>query len=85
MHTYGYLPIWLSVLILILLAFYLSLYTAAFSFLISWLRLGPAAALVMIPALWVCLEYLRGVLFSGFPWGTGWYSQYYFPNLIQIS
>jgi apolipoprotein N-acyltransferase len=85
MHTYGYLPVWLSVMILFLLAFYLSLYTAAFSFLISWLRPGPAAALVMIPALWVCLEYLRGVLFSGFPWGLIGYSQYDFFNLIQLS
>jgi apolipoprotein N-acyltransferase len=85
MNTYGYLPIWLSVIILILLACYLSLYTAGFSFLISWLRLWPAAALVMIPALWVCFEYLRGVLFSGFPWGLIGYSQYDFFKFIQIS
>jgi apolipoprotein N-acyltransferase len=85
MNRYGYLPVWLSVIILILLAFYLSLYTALFTFLIAWLRMGPAASLMIIPALWVSLEYLRGVLFTGFPWGLIGYSQYDFLKLVQIS
>jgi len=66
MNIYGYLPIWLSVIFLILLSLYLSLYTAVF-------------------CAWVCIEYLREVLFSGFPWGLVGYSQHQFDKLIQIA
>ncbi len=84
-HRYGYLPVWLSFIILFLLAGYLALYTGFFAFLISWLQMTPAKAFFIIPCLWVCLEFLRGTLFSGFPWGLIGYSQYNFLSLIQIS
>ena len=67
MHIYGYLPLWLSGIIFILLAFYLALYVAVFSGLVVFFCKGPAASLIMIPALWVCLEYLRTFLITGFP------------------
>jgi len=73
------------VVILILLAFYLSLYIATFSSLIGLACESPAWTLMMMPVFWVCLEYLRGVLFTGFPWGLIGYSQYHFLKLIQIS
>jgi len=41
--------------------------------------------LIMIPALWVCLEYLRTFLITGFPWGLLGYTQYNNLHLIQIS
>jgi len=38
-----------------------------------------------LPSLWVLLEFLRGALFSGFPWCILGYTQYKNPLLIQIS
>ncbi|MBU4487587.1 MAG: hypothetical protein KKI13_00770, partial [Candidatus Omnitrophica bacterium] len=40
---------------------------------------------VIIPSLWVFVEFLRGWLFTGFPWGLLGYSQYKNPLLIQIA
>jgi len=85
MHIYGYLPLWLSGIIFILLALYLALYLAVFSGLVVLFCTGPAVSLIMIPALWVCLEYLRTFLITGFPWGLLGYTQYNHLHLIQIS
>jgi apolipoprotein N-acyltransferase len=41
--------------------------------------------IVILPALWVSLEFLRGALFTGFPWGILGYTQYKNPVLIQIA
>jgi apolipoprotein N-acyltransferase len=85
MHTYGYLPIWLSALVLCLLAVYLALYPAVFAALVVWLRPGPIWALILFPSLWVCLEFARNYLLTGFPWGLIGYSQYRHLSLIQMA
>ncbi len=85
MHTYGYLPVWLSVLILCLLAVYLALYPAVFAASVAWLRPGPLWALILFPSLWVCLEFIRNYLLTGFPWGLLGYSQYRHLSLIQMA
>ncbi len=85
MHTYGFLPLSLSVLFLLLLAVYLSSYIGGFAAAMAGCCESPAAALVMAPVLWVGAEYLRSFLFSGFPWGLIGYSQYKHLHLIQIS
>jgi apolipoprotein N-acyltransferase len=85
MHTYGYLPVYLSVLVLCLLAVYLALYPALFAAMIAWLRPGPLPALVLVPSLWVCLEYVRNYMLTGFPWGLIGYSQYRHLHLIQVA
>ncbi len=85
MHTYGFLPLWLSGLILFLLAFYLSLYLGGFAAALAGLCSSPFSALVMAPVFWVGAEYLRSFLFSGFPWGLIGYSQYNHLHLIQIA
>lgn len=84
--TYGHLPGVISIFLLILLTAYLSLYFALFSYLWRWL-IQPLDFLEILiaPALWVSLEYLRGILFSGFPWELLGYSQYRHLSLIQIS
>jgi len=43
---------------------------------------GPAGLVIIIPLLWVGFEYLRGTLFTGFPWNAVGGSQ--FSNLILI-
>ncbi len=89
---YGGLPPWISVPALLLLSGYMALYPALFCFLLSrvagrsWNRERSIVPLVWgAPVLWVGLEYIRGIVFTGFPWmdlGYGLYSQ---PKLIQAA
>lgn len=85
MHVYGYLPLWLSGLIFILLVFYLSLYVGAFGALVGYFGSGSIVSLFIIPAFWVCLEYLRGIALTGFPWGFLGYTQHARLNLVQTA
>jgi len=83
---YGHLPGPVSVFFLVLLTAYLSLYFSAFGFLLRWAeeKTGLPETL-FAPPLWVSLEYLRGFLFSGFPWGLLGYSQFLTLSMVQIS
>jgi len=85
MKTYGFLPIYLSIIILLLLSFYLALHTAAFCAAVPILCSAPYTLLFFGPLLWVALEYVRTFLFSGFPWELLGYSQYRWLSMIQIS
>ena len=89
---YGGLPWWLSLPALTLLAAYMACFPAAFAFSLSlvtgrYRHRDQSLALLLwgAPVLWVGLDYLRGFLFSGFPWmdlGYGLSSQ---PRLIQAA
>jgi apolipoprotein N-acyltransferase len=59
-----------------LLAAYLAAFDAAFGWLGGkiWRRWGTAVRLVVLPSLWVALEWLRTYLFGGFPWNLAAYS-----------
>ncbi len=85
MRTYGYLPAYLSVSVLFLLAAFLALFTASFAAALSTAGRKPARCLVIIPVFWVALEYSRSYIFSGFPWELLGYSQFNRLQLIQIS
>lgn len=85
MKTYGHLPWVVCVSILIIFSVYLALFTAAFSSFITWICKKPLICLLMIPVLWVSLEYVRSFFLSGFPWELIGYSQYKALHLIQIS
>ena len=41
--------------------------------------------MISITFLWVSLEFLRSILFSGFPWNSLGISQYLNPSIIQIA
>jgi apolipoprotein N-acyltransferase len=82
---YGYLPIYVGILAMLLLAAYLSLYTACFAMGIVFLRGKGIPVLLSAPLLWTILEYLRSHLLTGFPWENLAYSQYLSRNMIQIS
>nr|WP_320010342.1 apolipoprotein N-acyltransferase [uncultured Desulfobulbus sp.] len=89
---YGGLPLWVTLPALLLLSLYMALYPAFFCWLLarvagrSWHRERSIAPLVWgAPVIWVGLEYIKGVAFSGFPWmdlGYGLFSQ---PKLIQAA
>ncbi len=76
LHDFGSMPMPLAVLALILLCAYLSLFPA----LTGWIsvRLRTAAPAIwpwMVASLWILSEWLRGTLFTGFPWLAVGYSQ----------
>lgn len=84
---YGGLPWYLSLPALVLLALYMALYVGGFAAGARMLLLAlPApAALWLLPALWVGLDWLRGWLFSGFPWMDPGYALAGIPIMIQAA
>ncbi len=85
LKVYGQLPLAVSFSAFFLLAFYQALYIGLFSMIMTGIRLRPAFGPVAAGAVWVTLEYLRTLLFSGFPWELLGYSQYKQLRLIQIA
>lgn len=86
MTVYGGLPYPVSMLLLVLLAGYLSLYFGAFGWLAarSYSSAG-AYSIFLLPAFWAALELLRNYLFSGFPWNQLGYSQTGNLSIIQVA
>ncbi|MBF0466497.1 MAG: apolipoprotein N-acyltransferase [Nitrospirae bacterium] len=87
LNHFGGIPFILSLFIVFLLCLYQSLYIAVFA-LMLWLmakKWSLRRACYGAPFIWVCLEYLKGIIITGFPWSLLGYSQYKFINLIQIS
>jgi apolipoprotein N-acyltransferase len=85
MHYYGGVPLWAGVPVMLLLVSYLSLYTAAFGLIYGSATRTPALSTVFVPCLWVALEYLRGRLFTGFPWVLTGYSQASYLPIAQVA
>ena len=76
MHVYGEMPAWMAALAVVLFAGYLSIWPALAAASWQWLtrrsRDGVLAALAF-GAIWALSEWLRGVVFTGFPWlGSGY-------------
>ena len=82
--NYGYLPIYLGITLMLLLAAYLSLYTAIFAGCVVFFQ-KKIALYIIAPVLWVCLEYCKSYFLTGFPWENLGYSQYLHINLIQVA
>lgn len=75
MHVYGGMWAWLAALATLAFAAALALYPA----LALWTatRFGPSTSLrplLALPAAWAAIEWLRGVLFTGFPWLASGYA-----------
>lgn len=82
--NYGHLPLYLGLIIMLLLACYLSLFSALFAAGIVYLRRWVPLYLVA-PVLWICLEYVKSKAFTGFPWENLGYSQFNNFFFIQIA
>ncbi len=85
MHQYGNLPAVQAIIVLFLLAAYLALYMGAFATILAWLCPRPGYLIIVAPASWVALEFLRTWLFTGFPWELLGYSQYDHLWIIQMA
>lgn len=83
--TYGPFPIILSTGILLLFCSYLSLYMGVFGLILNWIRISVFGLFLIMPTIWVSLEYLRSILLSGFPWELLGHTLYNKLHIIQIS
>jgi apolipoprotein N-acyltransferase len=70
LHRFGLAPIWLTIVLMAALIAAMSIYSAALCYLANRFWLKPVATRdwLVLPALWVLLEWLRGWALSGFPW-----------------
>ncbi|GAD80279.1 apolipoprotein N-acyltransferase [Vibrio ezurae] len=75
--TFGGMPKIASVFLMTLLVAYLAIYSALFGALYSRFKAHKTwfGALLVAPALWLICEWLRGWVFTGFPWLLLGYSQ----------
>lgn len=71
-HQFGGVPIWLSYILVVVLAAYLSLYPLLFTYLVQRFQVQSA---VIFAIIWTISEFLRGWVFTGFPWLQLGYSQ----------
>ncbi|MFQ5949794.1 MAG: apolipoprotein N-acyltransferase [Nitrospiria bacterium] len=86
MHNYGGVSWMISTLLMFLLVSYLAIYVGLFATLLQCIRQSNRqTSLLFAPAAWTTLEYIRGHLFTGFPWSNLGYSQYRFLPAIQIA
>lgn len=85
--TFGNLGPVLGVLGLVLLGMILGSYTALFGLLAAPLWRDGRAVVVLtgVPAAWVVTEWLRGHLFTGFPWNLAAYSFLEVPGALALS
>jgi apolipoprotein N-acyltransferase len=70
LHVFGLVPVWLTVVLQSALVALLSAYAAALCYVANrfWLKPGGTRDWLVLPGLWVLLEWLRGWVLSGFPW-----------------
>jgi apolipoprotein N-acyltransferase len=70
-HNFGGTTIFISVLVTAVFVLYLSLFPALTGYIFRRLHRNSCPTLnylILLPSLWVLLDWLRGILFSGFPW-----------------
>ena len=76
-HLVGQAPIWLALFLMLGLVAIMGLYSALVGYAAArWFApAGPVRWLLVLPALWVLAEWLRGWVLSGFPWLALGYTQ----------
>jgi apolipoprotein N-acyltransferase len=84
-HVFGHLPLIVAIGIMLLLAGYLSLYTAFWGLGVAWGATRGLSLLWWAPALWVVLEFGQTYIISGFPWELLGNGLYRYPVLLQLA
>lgn len=86
LHDFGLMPMPVAVIALIILCAYLSLFPALAFWLLTKLRVAsPFLWASLAASLWMLSEWLRGTLFTGFPWLALGYSQAPFSPLAGFA
>ncbi len=76
LHDFGGMPLPLAALATLLFCLYLALFPGAVGYVQAKLAAPrPVRLMLVVPALWTLAEWLRGWLFTGFPWLALGYSQ----------
>lgn len=76
LHDYGDMPALLALLGTLLFAAFLALLLALAGYVQARIAAGYAVrAFLLMPAVWVLSEWIRGLIFTGFPWLTLGYAQ----------
>jgi apolipoprotein N-acyltransferase len=76
LHVFGLVPVWLTLILQTVFVAAMSVYVAALCYLANrfWLKAGAIRDWLVLPTLWVLLEWLRGWFLSGFPWLSAGYA-----------
>ena len=76
LHVFGLVPVWLTLILQMVFVAAMAVYLAALCYLANrfWLKPGATRDWLVMPGLWVLLEWLRGWLLSGFPWLSAGYA-----------
>jgi apolipoprotein N-acyltransferase len=78
--------IFASILALLIISTYLGIYWGVFALAVRSIReMRWIGKILLIPALWVLLEYIKTYLFTGFPWLLAGYSMWRVPELLQLA
>jgi len=76
LHDYGDMPFLLAMFATAVFAAFLAFFTALIGYMQARLHAPAWARMALaMPATWVIMEWLRGLLFTGFPWLALGYSQ----------
>lgn len=70
LHVFGLVPVWLTLLMQAAVIAAMSVFPAASCYFANrfWLKGDAMRAWLVLPALWVLSEWLRGWVLTGFPW-----------------
>lgn len=75
-HVFGNAALWIALLLMVGLAIIMALLIGVAGWLISRLSQGESWQMLLVaPAAWVLIEWIRGWIFTGFPWLALGYSQ----------
>jgi apolipoprotein N-acyltransferase len=76
-HVFGLAPVWLALFLMAGLVALMASYYGLLGYAVArWLRPGTTPGLLLgVPAAWLLVDWIRGWLFTGFPWLQLGYAQ----------